>query len=130
MIDFKRRKYGIEGIIASIEYDPNRNARIALINYVDGEKRYILQPKDLNVGDKIMSGSGSSLNIGNSLPLGEIPLGTAIHNIELTKSRWSNRSRRWNISKTLAREGDYITLRLPSKEIRLIRKECFVNWRS
>jgi large subunit ribosomal protein L2 len=68
MIDFKRRKYGIEGIIASIEYDPNRNARIALINYVDGEKRYILQPKDLNVGDKIMSGSGSSLNIGNSLP--------------------------------------------------------------
>jgi large subunit ribosomal protein L2 len=76
MIDFKRRKYGIEGIIASIEYDPNRNARIALINYVDGEKRYILQPKDLNVGDKIMSGSGSSLNIGNSLPLGEIPLGT------------------------------------------------------
>jgi large subunit ribosomal protein L2 len=87
MIDFKRRKYGIEGIIASIEYDPNRNARIALINYVDGEKRYILQPKDLNVGDKIMSGSGSSLNIGNSLPLGEIPLGTAIHNIELIPNR-------------------------------------------
>jgi large subunit ribosomal protein L2 len=85
MIDFKRRKYGIEGIIASIEYDPNRNARIALINYVDGEKRYILQPKDLNVGDKIMSGSGSS-NIGNSLPLGEI-LGTAIHNIELIPNR-------------------------------------------
>jgi large subunit ribosomal protein L2 len=89
MIDFKRRKYGIEGIIASIEYDPNRNARIALINYVDGEKRYILQPKDLNVGDKIMSGSGSSLNIGNSLPLGEIPLGTC-NSIELT--RWSNRA--------------------------------------
>jgi large subunit ribosomal protein L2 len=100
-IDFKRRKYGIEGIIASIEYDPNRNARIALINYVDGEKRYILQPKDLNVGDKIMSGSGSSLNIGNSLPLGEIPLGTAIHIIN-SKSRWSNRSRRWNISKTFS----------------------------
>jgi large subunit ribosomal protein L2 len=86
MIDFKRRKYGIEGIIASIEYDPNRNARIALINYVDGEKRYIAT-KDLNVGDKIMSGSGSSLNIGNSLPLGEIPLGTAIHNIELIPNR-------------------------------------------
>jgi large subunit ribosomal protein L2 len=103
-IDFKRRKYGIEGIIASIEYDPNRNARIALINYVDGEKRYILQPKDLNVGDKIMSGSGSSLNIGNSLPLGEIPLGTAIHNIELIPNRGGQIVRAGGTSKTLARE--------------------------
>jgi large subunit ribosomal protein L2 len=76
IIDFKRNKYGIEGIVASIEYDPNRNARIALINYVDGEKRYILHPKNLNVGDSIFSGSGSPLNIGNSLPLEEIPLGT------------------------------------------------------
>jgi large subunit ribosomal protein L2 len=126
MIDFKRRKYGIEGIIASIEYDPNRNARIALINYVDGEKRYILQPKDLNVGDKIMSGSGSSLNIGNSLPLGEIPLGT-VHNIELIPNRGGQIVRAGGTSaKLLAREGDYI-LRLPSKEIRLIRKECFAT---
>jgi large subunit ribosomal protein L2 len=75
LIDFKRNKYGIEGIVASIEYDPNRNARIALIHYVDGEKRYILHPKNLNVGDKIISGSGSPLNIGNTLPLEEIPLG-------------------------------------------------------
>jgi large subunit ribosomal protein L2 len=128
MIDFKRRKYGIEGITASIEYDPNRNARIALINYVDGEKRYILQPKDLNVGDKIMSGAGSSLNIGNSLPLGEIPLGTAIHNIELIPNRGGQIVRAGGTSaKLLAREGDYITLRLPSKEIRLIRKECFAT---
>jgi large subunit ribosomal protein L2 len=128
LIDFKRRKYGIEGITAAIEYDPNRNARIALINYVDGEKRYILQPKDLNVGDKIMSGSGSSLNIGNSLPLGEIPLGTAIHNIELIPNRGGQIVRAGGTSaKLLAREGDYITLRLPSKEIRLIRKECFAT---
>jgi large subunit ribosomal protein L2 len=128
LIDFKRRKYGIDGIIAAIEYDPNRNARIALVNYVDGEKRYILQPKDLNVGDKIMSGSGSALNIGNSLPLGEIPLGTAIHNIELIPNRGGQIVRAGGTSaKLLAREGDYITLRLPSKEIRLIRKECFAT---
>lgn len=128
LIDFKRRKYGIEGITAAIEYDPNRNARIALINYTDGEKRYILQPKDLNVGDKIMSGSGSSLNIGNSLPLGEIPLGTSIHNIELIPNRGGQIVRAGGTSaKLLAREGDYITLRLPSKEIRLIRKECFAT---
>src|SRR5210317_839569 len=82
MIDFKRNKYGIEGIVASIEYDPNRNARIALIHYTDGEKRYILHPKNLNVGNTILSGSGSSVAIGNSLPLAEIPLGTSVHNIE------------------------------------------------
>jgi large subunit ribosomal protein L2 len=128
LIDFKRKKYGVDGIIAAIEYDPNRNARIALVNYVDGEKRYILQPKDLNVGDKIMSGSGSALNIGNSLPLGEIPLGTAIHNIELIPNRGGQIVRAGGTSaKLLAREGDYITLRLPSKEIRLIRKECFAT---
>jgi large subunit ribosomal protein L2 len=87
LIDFKRNKYGIEGIVAAIEYDPNRNARIALIHYVDGEKRYILQPKNLNVGDKIISGSGSPLTIGNTLPLEEIPLGSSIHNIELIPNK-------------------------------------------
>ena len=81
IIDFKRNKYSIEGTVAAIEYDPNRNSRIALINYIDGEKRYILHPKNLNVGDKITSGSGSLLNVGNTLPLEEIPLGTSIHNI-------------------------------------------------
>src|SRR6056300_493884 len=79
LIDFKRNKYGIEGKVAAIEYDPNRNARIALIHYTDGEKRYILHSKNLQVGDIILSGSGSPLNIGNSLPLEEIPLGTSIH---------------------------------------------------
>ena len=128
LIDFKRNKYGIDGIVSAIEYDPNRNARIALINYVDGEKRYILQPKNLNVGDKIMSGSGSLLNIGNTLPLEEIPLGTSVHNIELVPNRGGQIVRSGGTSaKILAKEGNYITLRLPSKEIRLIRKECFAT---
>jgi len=128
IIDFKRNKYGVEGIVASIEYDPNRNARIALIHYADGEKRYILHPKNVNVGDTILSGSGSSFKIGNSLPLEEIPLGTSIHNIELIPSRGGQIVRAGGTSaKILAKEGDYVTLRLPSKEIRLIRKECLAT---
>jgi large subunit ribosomal protein L2 len=128
LIDFKRNKYGIQGSVAAIEYDPNRNARIALIHYLDGEKRYILHPKALKVGDTIMSGSGSPLSIGNTLPLEEIPLGTSIHNIELTTNCGGQIVRAGGTSaKILAKEGDYITLRLPSKEIRLIRKECLAT---
>jgi len=128
LIDFKRQKFGIEGIVAAIEYDPNRNARIALIHYKDGEKRYILHPKDLNVGDNIVAGSGSPLNIGNSLPLTEIPLGSAIHNIELIPNKGGQLVRAaGTAARILAKEGDYITLRLPSKEIRLLRKECFAT---
>ena len=128
MVDFKRNKYGIEGIVAAIEYDPYRNARIALIHYVDGEKRYILHPKSLNVGNTILSGSGSSLEIGNTVPLEEIPLGTSIHNIELIPNRGGQIVRAGGTSaKILAKEGDYVTLRLPSKEIRLIRKECLAT---
>ena len=128
MIDFKRQKYGVEGIVAAIEYDPNRNTRIALIHYIDGEKRYILQPKNLNVGDRILSGSGSLLKIGNSLPLEEIPLGTSVHNIELIPNKGGQIVRAGGTSaKILAKEGNYITLRLPSKEIRLVRKECFAT---
>jgi large subunit ribosomal protein L2 len=128
LIDFKRNKSGIEGIVASIEYDPNRNARIALINYLDGEKIYILHPKNLSVGDSIFSGSGSPLNIGNALPIEEIPLGTSIHNIELIPNRGGQIVRAAGTSaKILAKEGNYVTLRLPSKEIRLIRKECFAT---
>ena len=128
LIDFKRNKYGIEGKVASIEYDPNRNARIALIHYSDGEKRYILHPKNIEVGNLISSGSGSLLNIGNNLPLEEIPLGTSIHNIELIPNRGGQIVRAGGTSaKILAKEGDYITLRLPSKEIRLVRKECFAT---
>ena len=125
IIDFKRNKYGIEGIVASIEYDPNRNTRIALINYVDGEKRYIIHPKNLNVGQSICAGFNSPLNIGNNLPLEHIPLGTSIHNIELIPNRGGQIVRAGGTSaKILAKEGNYVTIRLPSKEIRLIRKEC------
>ena len=128
LIDFKRNKYGIEGIVAAIEYDPNRNARIALINYIDGEKRYILHPKNLNVGQSILAGSDVPLTIGNNLPLEQIPLGTSIHNIELIPNQGGQIVRAGGTSaKILAKEGDYVTLRLPSKEIRLIRKECFAT---
>jgi large subunit ribosomal protein L2 len=128
LIDFNRNKYGIVGNVAAIEYDPNRNARIALIYYSDGEKRYILHPKGLKIGDTIFSGSGSLLNIGNTLPLEEIPLGTSIHNIELIPRKGGQLVRAAGTSaKILAKEGNYVTLRLPSKEIRLIRKECFAT---
>ena len=128
LIDFNRNKYNIEGTVVSIEYDPNRNARIALINYADCEKRYILHPNNITVGDKIISGSGASLNIGNTLPLEEIPLGTSIHNIELIPRKGGQIVRAAGTSaKILAKEGNYVTLRLPSKEVRLIRKECFAT---
>ena len=128
IIDFKRTKYGIEGIVASIEYDPNRNSRIALIHYKDGEKRYILHPKNLNIGDTILAGPSSPLTIGNTLPLAEIPLGSSIHNIELVPNKGGQLVRAAGTSaKILAKEGNYVTLRLPSKEIRLIRQECLAT---
>ena len=128
LIDFSRNKYGINGTVTTIEYDPNRNARIALIFYNDGEKRYILHPKGLKINDIILSGSNSPLTIGNTLPLNEIPLGTSIHNIELIPNRGGQLVRAAGTSaKILAKEGNYITLRLPSKEIRLVRKECFAT---
>lgn len=128
IIDFKRDKYGVNGLVASIEYDPNRNSRIALIHYMDGEKRYILHPKNLNVGDFITAGSECDFNIGNTMPLEKIPLGTVVHNIELIPNNGGQIVRAGGTSaKILAKEGNYITLRLPSKEIRLIRKECLAT---
>ena len=128
LIDFKRNKIGIEGLVGSVEYDPNRNSRIALINYTDGEKRYILHPKNLNVGDSIYSGSGTALQVGNCMPLEEIPLGTSVHNLEIIPNKGAQIVRAGGTSaKILAKEGDYVTLRLPSKEVRLIRKECLAT---
>ena len=128
LIDFKRNKHSIEATVVSIEYDPNRNARIALLNYEDGEKRYILHPNTISLGNKIISGSGSPINIGNALPLEEIPLGMAIHNIELLPNKGGQLVRCAGTSgKILAKEGKYVTLRLPSKEIRLLPRKCFAT---
>ena len=128
VIDFKRNKHNIVAIVNSIEYDPNRNARIALVHFTDGEKRYILHPNNLNVGDTILSGKGVSLDIGNALPLAEIPLGTSVHNVELIPNRGGQIVRSAGTSaKILAKQDNFVTLRLPSKEIRLIRKECFAT---
>ena len=128
LIDFQRNKHNTDAIVASIEYDPNRNSRIALLHYNDGEKRYILHPNNLKIGDTVRSGFSIPLTIGNALPLSEIPLGTSIHNIELIPYRGGQIVRAAGTSaKILAKEGNYVTLRLPSKEIRLIRKECFAT---
>ena len=125
LIDFKRNKTNILGTVASIEYDPNRNTRIALINYLDGEKRYILAPQNLTVGTQVSSGKQVPISIGNALPLDSIPLGLDVHNIELMPNRGGQLVRAAGTSaKILAKEGNYVTLRLPSKEIRLVRKEC------
>jgi len=128
LIDFKRNKYNILGRVTTVEYDPNRNARIALINYEDGEKRYILYPQNLKINDYISSGPNSDIQIGNSLALENIPVGLDVHNIELTPKRGGQIVRAAGTSaKILAKEGKYVTLRLPSKEIRLVRKECFAT---
>src|SRR5690606_36469514 len=123
-IDFKRDKYGVPGRVAEIEYDPNRSANIALIHYADGEKRYILHPRGLKVGDVIVSGPGSDVRVGNALPLGEIPLGTVVHNVELKPKKGGQIVRSAGSgAQVVAKEGDYITLRLPSTEVRMVRKE-------
>ena len=128
LIDFKRNKYDIEGIVNSIEYDPNRNANIALINYKDGEKRYILHPETLNIGETIYSGEKSEIKVGNSLPLNNIPLGTDVHNIELLPKKGGQLIRAAGTSaKILAKEKNFVVLRLSSKEIRLFKKECFAT---
>ena len=125
IIDFKRNNYNILGKVTSIEYDPNRNVRIALIKYEDGEKRYILYPQNLKINSIVSSGINSKIQIGNSLNLANIPLGLDVHNIELTPQKGGQIVRSAGTrAKILAKEGNYITLRLPSKEIRLVLKEC------
>jgi large subunit ribosomal protein L2 len=128
VIDFKRNKHNIPARVASIEYDPNRNARISLLHYEDGEKRYILTAQNIKVGTTLMSGPDAEIQIGNSLPLENIPLGLEVHNIELIPNNGGQIVRAAGTSaKILAKEGKYVTLRLPSKEIRLMRKECYAT---
>ena len=127
-IDFKRDKIGVPGRVAAIEYDPNRSSRIALIHYVDGEKRYIIAPQGLNVGVTIMSGSDAELKPGNALPMSKIPNGSPIHNIELQKGRGGQLVRSAGASAQLmGKEGEYALVRLPSGEMRRIRSECLAT---
>ena len=125
IIDFKRNKDGIQGTVASIEYDPNRSANIALINYADGEKRYIIAPKGLKVGMKIESGEGADIKVGNNLPLANIPEGTLVHNVELKPGKGGQMARSAGSSvQILGREGNYTLLRLTSGEVRKVLSVC------
>ena len=127
-IDFRRDKYGVPGKVTEIEYDPNRSARIALIVYADGEKRYILHPKGLEVGATIVSGPGADARNGNALPLGEIPLGSTVHNVELKIGKGGQMARSAGAAvQVMAREGDYVTLRLRSGEMRLVHSRCIAT---
>ena len=127
-IDFKRDKYDIPGTVIAIEYDPNRNARIALVQYQDGEKRYILAPLGVGVGTEIVSGPDAPIEVGNALPLSNIPLGETVHNIELRIGRGGQIVRAaGTAAKVMAKEGDYVTIGLPSKEVRMVRKECYAT---
>ena len=128
IIDFKRNKVGIPSTVEAIEYDPNRSARIALLSYADGEKRYILAPVGLKVGDKVMSGPDADIRPGNALPLSAIPLGTNVHNIELQIGRGGVMVRSAGAAAQLmAKEGDYATLRMPSGEMRMVHINCMAT---
>lgn len=139
IIDFKRNKKGISARVSAIEYDPNRSANIALLNYADGEKRYILAPLNVRVGDEIISGEKVEIRVGNAMPIGKIPIGTAVHNIELTPGRGAAIVRSaGNQAYIAAREGKWVHIKLPSKEIRKINSLCMatigqignVDWKS
>ena len=128
LIDFKRDKVGVPARVASIEYDPNRSARIALLVYADGDKRYILAPVGLSVSDQVMAGPQAEIRPGNALPLDRIPLGTAVHNIELYNGRGGQLVRAAGTSaQLLAKEGSYAQVRLPSGEVRLVRRDCMAT---
>jgi large subunit ribosomal protein L2 len=127
-LDFKRDKHGIPANVAAIEYDPNRSARLALLHYVDGEKRYIIAPLGLKVGDSVVAGPQAEIRPGNSLPLASIPLGTQVHNIELYEGRGGQLVRAAGTSaQLLGKEGDYVAIRLPSGEVRRVRQTCYAT---
>ena len=128
LIDLKRQKVNVPGKVATIEYDPNRNARIALINYQDGEKRYILHPRGLKVGETVLASPSAAILIGNCLPFQSIPLGTIVHNVELTPGCGGQLARAAGaVAQIVAKEGNFVTLRLPSGEVRLINQQCWAT---
>jgi len=128
IIDFKRDKRNISAKVTAIEYDPNRNARIALLLYEDGEKRYILQPNGLTVGKIVIAGVDAPIEDGNALPLSKIPLGTNVHNVEMTPGKGGQIVRAAGATaQVVAKEGNYVTLKLPSGEVRLVRRECYAT---
>ena len=128
IVDFKRDKLNIPAKVASIEYDPNRTARLALLHYADGEKRYIIAPVDIKVGDTVISGPDAEIRSGNALPIANIPVGTLIHNIEITEGRGAQIVRSaGGAAQLLAKEGDFAQVRMPSGEVRLVRQTCFAT---
>ncbi len=128
LVDFKRDKKNIPAKVAAIEYDPNRTARLALLFYADGEKRYIVAPLDLKVGDTVMTGVGAEIRSGNALPISSIPVGTLIHNIEINEGRGGQLVRSaGGAAQLLAKEGDFAQVRMPSGEVRLIRQTCYAT---
>lgn len=128
LVDFKRDKYGIPARVAAIEYDPNRTARLALLFYADGEKRYIIAPLDLRVGDTIISGPTAEVRPGNNLPIASIPVGTLVHNVELKEGKGGQLVRAAGAAAQLvAKEGDYAQVRMPSGEVRLVRQTCYAT---
>lgn len=131
LIDFKRDKHGVPAKVFSIEYDPNRSCRIALLHYADGEKRYILAPDGLKAGDSVISGAGSDIQIGNALPLKDMPLGSFLHNVEMKPGKGGQLARSAGAAiQLMAKEGNFAQLKMPSGEIRLVRIECMATYGS
>jgi large subunit ribosomal protein L2 len=128
VIDFKRDKIDIPAKVASLEYDPNRSANIALLNYADGEKRYILAPVNLNVGDTVIAGPGADIKPGNALPIRSIPVGSFVHNVEMRKGKGGQLVKSaGSYAQLMAKEGDYATLKLPSSEMRFVLQDCYAT---
>ena len=128
IVDFKRKKHGVPAKVASIEYDPNRTSRVALLHYADGEKSYIVAPNDLKVGDTVIAGPEADIKPGNALPLEKIPVGTMVHNVELKAGRGGQMVRSaGSFAQLMAKDGNYATLRLPSSEMRMVRIECYAT---
>jgi len=128
LIDFKRDKLNIPAKVASIEYDPNRSSNIALLHYTDGDKRYILAPLGLKINDRVVAGNEADIKVGNAVPIGRVPLGTMIHNVELKKGKGGQIARGAGaVAQVVAKEGDHAHVRLPSGEIRLVRLDCYAT---